>query len=509
MKREHFKWILLLFTFLIVLAGCGSSSKGNDSAKKSDAKVEKKDDAKSGASKKQYTDIKELKDNYDIVIIGAGGAGMSAAIEAKDAGLNPVILEKMPVAGGNTIKSSSGMNASGTEVQKANGIEDSNDKFFEESLKGGHGANDKELLRYFVDHSAEAIDWLKKNGIVLDNLSITGGSSVKRTHRPHDGSAVGGYLVDGLLRNVKERKIPLFVDANVTEISEKDGKPNGVTVKTKAGDKKITAKSVIVTTGGFGANKDMIKEHRPDLEGYVSTNSKGSTGDGIKMIEKLGGQAIDMDQIQVHPTVHQEDGALIGEALRGEGGILVNTKGDRFINELDTRDKVSAAINDQDGKFAYLIINKDIREHVKAVDFYEKKGYVKKADSLEDLAKELKLPADELKKTIEKWNKDVEEKKDSDFGRKTGMERSLKSGPYFVIKIGPGIHYSMGGVKINSNTEVLHKDTNKPIPGLYAAGELIGGLHGKNRLGGNSVADIIIFGRQAGKQATEFVKNKK
>lgn len=145
----------------------------------------------------------------------------------------------MPVAGGNTIKSSSGMNASGTEVQKANGIEDSNDKFFEESLKGGHGANDKELLRYFVDHSAEAIDWLKKNGIVLDNLSITGGSSVKRTHRPHDGSAVGGYLVDGLLRNVKERKIPLFVDANVTEISEKDGKPNGVTVKTKAGDKKL------------------------------------------------------------------------------------------------------------------------------------------------------------------------------------------------------------------------------------------------------------------------------
>jgi fumarate reductase flavoprotein subunit len=397
------------------------------------------------------------------------------------------------------------MNASETKFQKEEGIEDSNDKFFEETLKGGHGTNDQELLRFYVDNSADAIDWLDSMGIKLNNLTITGGMSEKRTHRPEDGSAVGGYLVDGLTKNVFEKEIPLFVNADVTEITEKDGQVTGVKVNVEGTEKEVKSKAVVVTTGGYGANPEMLEAEKPELKGYVTTNSEGSTGDGIKMIEKLGGQTVDMDQIQIHPTVQQDKGILIGEAVRGEGGILVSQEGKRFVNEMDTRDNVSAAENALKEKSSYLIFDSGVKERVKAIDFYEKQGFVTKADSVEALAKELKIDEKTLQETVDTWNKAVADKKDTEFKRETGMDNGLEGKEFYAIKIAPGIHYTMGGVKINTKTEVLDKD-GKAIPGLFAAGEVTGGLHGENRIGGNSVGDIIVFGRESGKQSAGFVK---
>lgn len=497
------KWVSvgLLACATVLFAACSSGNK----ASKSTESTTKSTEVASGASKSGYADPKSLKDNYDVIIVGAGGAGMTAAIEAKDAGLNPVIFEKMPVAGGNTSKSSSGMNASGTKFQKAQGINDSNDAFYEETLKGGKGTNDKELLRYFVDHSAEAVDWLDQNGIKLDNLTITGGMSVKRTHRPSDGSAIGGYLVQGLLRNVSERKIPVFVNADVKDIKVNNGVVNEVKVQIQGEKaKNIKAKAVIVTTGGYGASKALIEKYRPDLKGYVTTNSKGTTGDGIALVEKLGGQIIDMDKVQIHPTVNQEKGILIGEAVRGEGAILVDDEGNRFVNEMDTRDKVSAAINALPKKRAYLIFDQGVRSRATAIEFYAKQGYVKEGKTVADLAKTIKVNQANLEKAVSDWNQAVANKQDTVFNRTTAMEHPLDTANYYAIQIAPGIHYSMGGVKINTNTEVLDKN-NQPIKGLYVAGELVGGLHGDNRIGGNSVADIVIFGRQAGQQAAKFV----
>ncbi len=504
MKNKMLKTVATSLTVMFLLAGCASSK---DSTKKEGTKKTESSSSEvtTGASEKGYTDPKEMKDQYDIVIVGAGGAGMAAAIEAKDEGKNPVILEKMPVAGGNTLKSSSGMNASETKVQKEQGIKDSNDKFYEETLKGGHGTNDKELLRYYVDNSAGAIDWLDDMGIKLNNLTITGGMSEKRTHRPEDGSAVGGYLVDGLLRNVYEKQIPIFVNADVTEITEKDNAITGVKVKVDKKEKEIKSNAVVVTTGGYGANPEMLEKEKPELKGYVTTNSEGSTGDGIKMIEKLGGQTVDMDQIQIHPTVQQDKGILIGEAVRGEGGILVSQAGKRFVNEMDTRDNVSAAENKLKEKSSYLIFDAGVKERVKAIDFYEKQGFVKKSESIEGLAKEIDMDPKTLNDTVATWNKAVADKKDSEFNRETGMDHGLAQSDFYAIKIAPGIHYTMGGVKINDKTEVLDKE-GKAITGLYASGELTGGLHGENRIGGNSVGDIIVFGRQSGKQAAAFVK---
>ncbi|PZM61994.1 flavocytochrome c [Paenibacillus dendritiformis] len=508
MKKKAAGMLILVLSFMLVIAGCGSGGNQNQNESQGNEKPaeSQETEAVSGASQTNYTPIDQLKDKYDIIIVGAGGAGMSAALEAKEKGMNPVIFEKMPIAGGNTMKSSSGMNASQTKFQKEQGIEDNNDLFYEETLKGGHGTNDTEMLRFFVDNSASAIEWLDSIGIRLNNITITGGMNEKRTHRPEDGSAVGQYLVNGLVKNVQEKEIPLFVNANVTEITEKDGKVNGVKVLFNNNDEKtIAADAVVVTTGGYGANMDMIGEVRSDLKGLVTTNQEGSTGDGIKMIEKLGGVTVDMDQIQVHPTVQQDNSYLIGEAVRGEGAILVSSEGKRFTNELDTRDNVTAAINKLPEKSAYLVFDSGVKSRAKAIEQYEKMGFVIKGDSIEALAQEIGVPADELTATLDTWNSAVKNKEDAEFGRTTAMDNDLSGAPYYAIKIAPGIHYTMGGVKINTNTEVLNKD-GQPIPGLFAAGELTGGLHGQNRIGGNSVAEIIIFGRQAGIKSAEFVQ---
>ncbi|MBS4761587.1 flavocytochrome c [Carnobacteriaceae bacterium zg-ZUI252] len=494
--------IMVILVTGVALAACGNTAKQEATTTTTAAK---KAEAVTGASEKTYTDPKELKDQYDVVIVGSGGAGMAAAISAKDAGANVAIFEKLPVIGGNTAKSSAGMNASETKYQKEQGIVDENQKFFEESLKGGKNTNDKDLLRFLTEHSAAAIDWLDTLNIHLSNLTTTGGMSVKRTHRPADGSAVGGYLVDGLYGNVTSRKIPTFVNADVIDITQTNGAVSGVVVKINGEEKRISAKAVILATGGFGANAEMVTKFQPQLKGYVTTNSKGTTGDGIKLAETLGAMTVDMDQIQIHPSVEQKTSYLITEAVRGEGAILLNADGKRFFNEMETRDKVSAAINSLTPNHAFVVFDEALKGRVKAITQYEAKGFVVKADTIEELAKKLDMPVDNVKASLDTWNKAVANKNDAEFSRKTAMEHDLSKAPFYAIKVAPGVHHTMGGLKINTNTEVLKAD-GSVIKGLYAAGEVTGGIHGSNRIGGNAVADIIIFGRQAGTKAAEFVK---
>lgn len=504
MKKNWLK-ILACFVAIFVLVACGKSS--NDS-KETKSLSSSKEEAVSGASQKTYTDLSEVKDSYDVVVVGSGGAGMAAALSAQEAGADVAIFEKMPVIGGNTNKSSGGMNASETKFQKEQGIDDTNDLFYEETLKGGKGTNNPELLRYMVDNSAEAIDWLDGMGITLSDVTFSGGFSKERIHRPADGAAVGGYLVDGLYNNLKEKKVPIFVNADVTEITDKDGAVTGVKVKMAKKTKTISAKAVIDTAGGFGSNMEMITEYKPELKNYVTTNHKGASGDGIALAEKLGADTVQMDQIQIHPTVYQEKGKdpfLVSEAIRGEGAVLINAEGKRFYNEMETRDNVSAAINKLPERSAYVVFDQQLREHSKSIDTYEEKGMVIKADSIEDLAKKMDVSAENMTATIDAWNKSVAAKNDSEFGRTTGMDRDISKGPFYAIKIAPGIHHTMGGLKINTNTEVLKKD-GSAIPGLFAAGEVTGGVHGSNRIGGNAVADIVVFGRQAGTKAAEFAK---
>ncbi len=457
------------------------------------------------------TDLKEMKDSYDLVIIGSGGTGMVAALQAKELGLSPVILEKMDKMGGNTNRASSGMNAAETDFQLQHHIVDSFEDFYQETLKGGGGLNNKEMLNYFTSHGALAIDWLADRGIELNDITITGGMKIKRTHRPASKAAIGGYLVTELLKQIEKEEIPLFAKVKVDKLLADGDKVTGLDVQLPNDEtKEISAKAVILATGGFGANKELLKKYRPDLDGYDTTNQAGATGDGIKLATEIGAGLVDMDQVQVHPTVQQDTGHayLIGEATRGEGAILVNAKGERFVNELDTRKNVTNAINELPEKSAYLIYDSGIRENVPAINFYDHIGLVEHGDSLTDLAANIDVDPETLQATVASWNEAVTSGQDSAFGRDSGMDQTIDHGGYEAIHIAPAVHYTMGGLKIDAKTHVL-TESDQPIAGLFAGGEVAGGLHGNNRIGGNSIAETVVFGRQTGQQAYKYLANLK
>ena len=439
----------------------------------------------------------------EIVIVGAGGAGMAAAIMAQQAGKQFVILEKMPYVGGNTTKATGGMNAAETHYQKEQGIEDSVELFAQDTMKGGHNLNNPDLVRTLAEQSAGAIDWLDTIGADLPKISFSGGASTNRIHAPADGSAVGNYLVDKFSEKLKELGVEVMLNTKATELIMQDGKIAGVKAEGPDALYTIHAQAVILATGGFGANEEMYTQYRPDLKGTVTTNAPGATGDGIVMAQAVGADLVDIEQIQLHPTVEQTTSMLITESVRGDGAILVNQSGKRFVNELLTRDAVSAAELEQEGCYAYILFDQHLRENLKAIEKYVTNGLTVQGDTIEELAGKLNIDPATLAQTLADWNEIVKNQNDTQFGRTTGMDNDLTTAPYYAIQIAPGIHHTMGGVKIDTAAQVI--DTNgQPIPGLFAAGEVTGGVHGGNRLGGNAVADIVIFGRIAAESAIAY-----
>lgn len=451
-----------------------------------------------GKALKKYEEL-----TTDIVIIGAGGAGMTAAINATQAGKDVILVEMMPYAGGNTTKATGGMNAAETHYQKEQGIEDSVEQFVEDTMKGGHDINDRDLVTIMAENSAAGIDWLDSIGAPLPKISFSGGATNQRIHAPEDGSGVGAYLVTALLKKMDELGIKVMYNTKATDLLSLEGTVNGVMAESDDTYYTIHSKAVILATGGFGNNQEMIVRYRDDLEGTVTTSAPGIMGDGIVMAQAVGADLVDIDQIQLHPTVEQKTSMLITESVRGDGAILVNQEGKRFTDELLTRDKVSAAELAQPGSYAYIIFDQKLREGLKATEKYISTGITVQGDTIEDLAAKIEVDPATLAATLESWNKCVADRNDAEFGRTTGMDNDLSTPPYYAIKIAPGIHHTMGGVHIDTGAHVIDLNGNV-IPGLFAAGEVVGGVHGGNRLGGNAVADIVVFGRISSASAVEW-----
>lgn len=506
-------------------------------------------DASKLVKKEVKTEVTEETKDVDVVIIGAGGAGMAAAIEAADAGKTVLIVEKASMTGGNTTRATGGMNAAetpeqaGLEFKEAAGVEktlatakesypelaeltatvekqyedykasgsteyfDSVELFELDTLVGGKNLNNHDLVKVLAENSAAGIEWLKTVGADLSEVGSFGGASVKRIHKPvKDGKtiAVGSYLVPILEQAVKDRNIEILFETPATEIIMKDGAVAGIKASSKTVNYTINAKAVVIASGGFAGNAEMVESLNPELKGFVSTNAPTITGDGIAMGEAVGAATVDMDQIQIHPTVEQNTAALITEGLRGDGAILVNQEGKRFFDEVGTRDAVSKAEIAQTGGYAWLVVDQAMVDKSSVIAGYITKGYTVQGDTYEALAEAIGCDGAVLKETMEKWNAAVAAGVDEEFGR-TSFANPLDTAPYYAIKVSPGVHHTMGGLKININTEVL--DTNdQVIPGLFAAGEVTGGVHGANRLGGNAVADIIVYGRIAGTNAAAYAK---
>nr|WP_308575792.1 flavocytochrome c [uncultured Fusobacterium sp.] len=443
----------------------------------------------------------------DVVVVGGGGAGLSAAIAAREKGAEVVLVEKMLMLGGNTNYATAGINAANTKLQKKLGIEDNAELFYKDTMKGGKNVNNPELVKKLTADSANIIDWLTERGADLSEVVFTGGQSAKRTHRPTGGQAVGPVIVDALAETAEKDGIDVRTESEVTKLIKTGDKVTGVEVKHKGETYNITAKAVVMATGGFGANAKMVAEYKPSLEGFGSTNSPAITGDGIKMVKAVGGDLVDMTEIQTHPTVVHKKTAMITEAVRGEGAILINREGKRFVSELETRDVVSKAELEQTGKSAFLVFDQEVREKLGAINGYVRKGFTVEGATVEELAGKIGVDAKGLVETMAKYNGYVKAGEDKDFG-KTALPRELVKAPFYAIEVSPAVHHTMGGVRINTNAEVLTAD-GKVIPGLFAAGEITGGVHGANRIGGNAVTDITVYGKTAGENAADFAKNSK
>ncbi|WP_076416669.1 flavocytochrome c [Shewanella sp. UCD-KL12] len=445
-------------------------------------------------------------DTVNVVVVGSGGAGFSASVAAHDKGASVILIEKEPVIGGNAKLAAGGMNAAWTDQQKAKGIEDSVESMRKDTMKGGRDLNNPELVDVLVSHSKGSVDWMTDMGADLKDIGRMGGASANRSHRPTGGAGVGAHVIQVLYDNAVKRDIDMRMNTRGIEILKDDsGKVKGLLVKGMyKGYYWIKADSVILATGGFAKNNERVSKLDPKLKGFVSTNQPGATGDGIDVAGNAGAAMQDLQYIQAHPTLSVKGGVMVTEAVRGNGAILVNREGKRFVNEITTRDKAAAAILEQTGKTAYLIFDDSVRKSLKKIDKYIGLGVVPSADSLVKLGKLENIDGKALTETVARYNSLVTSGKDTDFER-PNLPRALNEGNYYAIEVTPGVHHTMGGVKIDSKAEIMNAK-QQVIPGLYGAGEVTGGVHGANRLGGNAISDIITFGRLAGEEAAKYSK---
>lgn len=496
-----------------------------------------------------------------VVVIGGGLAGVSAAIEVYESGGNVLLLEKTKNVGGNSAKATSGINGAGTSVQREKHIEDKVELFEADTLKSGGGRSRPHLVKEVVSNSADGVEWLmtERFNLSLTAISHCGGHSVARTHRippTADGrpvpvgfttmKAVQTYLASrpervkietlsqaqelilseqGDIVGVKytRPKPPEEVGEN-RELSEKARELSADVTETVT----VSAAAVVLTTGGYAYDRSegsLLHTYAPDKAYLPTTSGPQATGDGLKLAMALGAHTVDMDQIQVHPTalVDPKDPAnltkfLGPESLRGEGGILVDGGGMRFVNELATRVVVTGAIFDratvlpnapEAGAVAYLIMNGQVADRFGRgmLGFYASKGFFRKGDDATSIANMIGCDPATLTATIESYGAAAAKGID-EFGKKVfPVKEWSPNEELFVGIITPAIHYTMGGVAIDEHGRVLKLNdagTEVPIPGLYAAGEVTGGVHGANRLAGNSLMECVVMGREAGRRAAQY-----
>lgn len=498
---------------LDAISGATFSSKGfldavKDAAKKAGVTLSKAD---AKAIKKVVKNIPAVS-NYDVVVIGAGGAGFSAAIEAKNAGANVVLLEKMPAVGGNSLISGAEMNAARNWVQPKLGIlDDSAERHAADTFKGGDKKGDMTVINVMTANALDAAKWCRDYlGVRFedDNLFFFGGHSRKRALIPvgHTGTE----FIAKFQAKADELGIPVITDMKAEElIKDKTGRVVGVKATSHGATYTFNAKGgVVLATGGFGANKAMVKKYNPKIdERFKTTDAPGTTGEALYMAKRAGAQLVNMGYIQTYPICDPISGVieLIADS-RFDGAIMLNQEGKRFVEELERRDVLSEAILKQTGNYCWVLWNDNIgkisntvKEHPTEYEAFTKQGIMATCPDLKCIADFTKMPLKQLESTVKRVSSMAGKGNDKDFHHRGGL-MDMSEGQYYVIKAVPSTHHTMGGVRINEKAQALTAK-GQVIPGLWAAGEVTGVTHGTNRLGGNAYTDIIVFGRIAGEAA--------
>lgn len=457
-----------------------------------------------------------------VIVVGGGLSGLSAAHTLYDRGANVLVLDKNPFFGGNSTKATSGINGAGTNAQAELGIPDSAKVFFQDTKKSARDLARDDLIKVLTGKSAEAVNWLQdKFALDLSKVSRLGGHSFERTHR--GGAQFPGmtitYAQMEALEDLAEKdpnRVQIIKKAKVTQLL-KDNSGAVIGVEYEFGGNLYTENGpVILATGGYAADfstDGLLAKYRPDLLHLPTTNGDHCTGDGQKMAVAIGSAGIDLEKVQVHPTglvdPNEPDAKvkfLAAEALRGVGGILLNREGDRFVDELGHRDYVTGKMWENNKFPIRLVLNKESSEEILwHCKHYVGRGLMKRFESGQDLAKEMGIPESKLLGTFDEYVQIGKGQKSDPHKKKFFHNYNFTmQGPFYVASMTPVLHYSMGGVEINEKSEVL--DTNKkPIPGLYASGEVAGGVHGANRLGGSSLLGCVVFGRVAADSASSYL----
>ncbi|KAF9495282.1 Flavocytochrome c [Pleurotus eryngii] len=455
-----------------------------------------------------------------VIVVGGGLAGLSAAHTLLERGASVLLLDKQGFMGGNSTKATSGINGAGTQAQQEQGIPDTTKIFFEDTKKSARDLARDDLIRVLTGRSGDAVNWLQnKFALDLSKVARLGGHSQPRTHRG-DAQFPGMVITYAQLERLEDlsvsdpERVKIIKKARVTKLI-KDEAGTVIGAEYTHGGKTETAYGpVILATGGYAADfseDSLLKKHRPELWNLPTTNGDHCTGDGHKMAMAIGANGIDMEKVQVHPTGlvdPKEPEAkvkfLAAEALRGVGGLLLDNTGKRFVDELQHRDFVTGKIW-ENGKFPIrLVLNgpasKEIEWHCK---HYVGRGLMKRFENGDELSKEFGLKPEVLKKTFEDYNQSVRTNKDP-FGKKFFSGEWKYDDIFNVAVMTPVLHYTMGGLEIDDQSRVIGHD-GKPIAGLFAAGEVAGGVHGANRLGGSSLLGCVVFGRVSGDSAAAYL----
>ena len=442
----------------------------------------------------------------DLIVVGGGAAGMTAAVTASENGASVILLEKSGKLGGNTPAAANGVNAADSKVQLAN-------EQYQEAGAGIEGLENlqlqnelarEELVDVFAKNSGEVIDWLTDLGLVFavdiqkdDRNPVQNYYMLKTTGEGATGAAMTKAVQDYL----DSTEVIYYLNVDATQlVQDESGAVTGVTATDANGEEiTFTGKAVLIATGGFGHNQELLGEVNPKLANATTDEIAPTTGEGLLMAKAVGAKAVDLEYIQTFPVVMENYGMVTPNKLPGGFGVnavIVNDNAKRFTAE---GFEIGDAILEQPEGNAYMIFREDqISEPMRSII---NGGYVASAETAAELGEALGLDGEALQAAVDAYNEDVADGTDDAFGKQDPLPLE---GTLYGFKYGVGAHYFMGGILINEKTQVLDEDEN-PIEGLYAAGEVTGGFHGSQRIDGSGIGDSFTFGRIAGREIAAAV----